>query len=306
MVVIGLTDRGGSKLTREEFFNSMAAKNEAVYRRVNGKTAPVLTLEFITGIIGAITAAIRGCRSPETAASHIKDGTPTAYLAMRKVYRDEGYRGRDLKKMAMEAAKEGTKMSEAELQFLISEAKDVPAPIPVAPPNSWWPAVLLFALVLLSNSASASDMPKMWWPIDAEQNTRLDKHDETLQEFAKRLTAIETNLTGANKLLVKAEKVDTTICRCGGSNKDVCHCLKAGLQCKCSASVGSEWKVEQGKAVSKTGNYFNPLTNKPLSKAAVPSVASAVVYAPTYSQVASVPQFTYVCDGRRCRRVRIR
>lgn len=61
--------------------------------------------------------------------------------------------------------------------------------------------------------------------------------------------------------------IATAVCRCGGSNRGVCYCLKSGAACRCSAGVGSVWLVDAaGKPLGKTGEYKNPSTNTDAQK----------------------------------------
>lgn len=51
----------------------------------------------------------------------------------------------------------------------------------------------------------------------------------------------------------------TAVCQCQGSNRGVCFCLQNGIACKCNSGKGSVWNLnEQGRAVSKTGQYADP------------------------------------------------
>lgn len=107
---------------------------------------------------------------------------------------------------------------------------------------------------------------------------------------------------------VKVAEAKTAICQCGGSNKGVCFCLKKGLPCKCSANVGSIWYLDQmGKAVAKTGQYANPKTVSAALKL-VPEPTKAAVHAqPQLKQLPVFqPQYQTICNGRFCRRVRVR
>lgn len=52
---------------------------------------------------------------------------------------------------------------------------------------------------------------------------------------------------------------ETTVCRCQGYKEHLCLCLKAGVKCHCSRTVGSVWAVnEQGRATHKTGAKADP------------------------------------------------
>lgn len=51
----------------------------------------------------------------------------------------------------------------------------------------------------------------------------------------------------------------TTVCRCQGYKEHLCLCLKAGVRCHCSRTVGSVWAVnDKGRATHKTGAKADP------------------------------------------------
>lgn len=56
----------------------------------------------------------------------------------------------------------------------------------------------------------------------------------------------------------KDAAAEFSICQCQGFKHHMCHCLKAGVKCRCSRTVGSEWNMVNGRAVSKTGRYADP------------------------------------------------
>jgi hypothetical protein len=95
-----------------------------------------------------------------------------------------------------------------------------------------------------------------------------------------------------------APKFPTTVCRCQGSNHSVCLCLKAGVSCHCSRTVGSVWAVDAtGKATHKTGAKADPRTQ-------------ATTPRPTATIQPVIPKATgrwvLQCDGRQCRWVWVR
>lgn len=52
---------------------------------------------------------------------------------------------------------------------------------------------------------------------------------------------------------------ETTVCRCQGHKEHLCLCLKAGVKCHCSRTVGSVWAVDKhGRATHKTGKKADP------------------------------------------------
>lgn len=51
-----------------------------------------------------------------------------------------------------------------------------------------------------------------------------------------------------------------SVCPCMGYKRGVCHCLARGVTCKCSARIGSEWTMANGRPVRKTGRYLDPRT----------------------------------------------
>lgn len=77
---------------------------------------------------------------------------------------------------------------------------------------------------------------------------------------------------------VPAAVVNTTVCRCQGYKEHLCLCLKAGVKCRCSRTVGSVWAVnESGVATHKTGAKADPrhaVTPTPVTPS-TPPVATA-------------------------------
>lgn len=76
----------------------------------------------------------------------------------------------------------------------------------------------------------------------------------------------------------------TAVCQCQGSKRGVCFCLQNGVACRCHASKGSVWNLnEQGRAVSKTGQYADPRGKSAIALRDVPA-GSAPVKAPRQVQ----------------------
>lgn len=56
-----------------------------------------------------------------------------------------------------------------------------------------------------------------------------------------------------------APEPSTAVCQCQGHKRQSCFCLQNGVTCKCNASTGSVWALnEQGRATHKTGAYADP------------------------------------------------
>ena len=52
---------------------------------------------------------------------------------------------------------------------------------------------------------------------------------------------------------------DLSICPClGYKGKAHCYCLQRGVQCRCNRTTGSEWNMDGGRPVNKTGRYADP------------------------------------------------
>lgn len=72
--------------------------------------------------------------------------------------------------------------------------------------------------------------------------------------------------TPAPRGLSPAPESPTTVCRCQGYKEHLCLCLKAGVKCHCSRTVGSVWAVnDQGRATHKTGAKADPRKPSPLT-----------------------------------------
>jgi hypothetical protein len=271
--------------------------------KAHGETHPhasALDITAILGIVSVIIEFIKGCRNQATAESHIKRGSATAYGSALKALRHAGYKG-DKRAMAHRLTLEGKELSPAEMQAILSESEDVPQP---PSPSGPWPLALLLALLFGCSTAIASPWPMLTsvsltqsnvWPtaeID-RLHERLTRIEATLEEQGDSLALLETAIGKQTVMLkqltepkpaaapVAKDAARTDICRCGGSNKAACFCLKTGQPCKCSPTKGSEWELRaDGSPIKKTGNYANPQTQPavPTKRAAVAGVAPVVVY----------------------------
>lgn len=134
----------------------------------------------------------------------------------------------------------------------------------------------LIAFLLLASTTAASS-PEELWPIDAQQNQRLD--------------ALEVRI---NQLFPTPKtEVLASVCPCQRSATNSCFCLSAGKACGCSAGVGSVWTLDANKKPAvKTEQKANPTTLKLIPATALPVKASSPV-------VVYQPQM--ICRGRRCR-----
>lgn len=57
----------------------------------------------------------------------------------------------------------------------------------------------------------------------------------------------------------KDAAADLSICPClGYRGKEHCYCLQRGVACGCNRTKGSEWNMESGRPVNKTGRYADP------------------------------------------------
>lgn len=100
---------------------------------------------IIVGIITSILELIRGCRNPE---AHIKRGSAIAEVRIRRMLKKEDYRG-DVRAMARELAKRGSKLTDGEVSSIVEESKDV----------GFWP-LLVVLFLCLSSVTQADDL----WP----------------------------------------------------------------------------------------------------------------------------------------------
>lgn len=65
--------------------------------------------------------------------------------------------------------------------------------------------------------------------------------------------------SGARMMELPESASQTAICPClGYRGRAHCYCLQRGVACKCNRTTGSEWIMENGKPVKKTGRYANP------------------------------------------------
>lgn len=247
---------------------------------------PTLWLSFISGVV----EIFRGCRNPATAREHIKEGSAVSYRYAVQLAKDEGYKGNERKRVAKELVAKGKTLTDEELDGIQKDAEDLPQPPPTA--GGFWPMWIAILALLIPAAVYSQEKPTSFWPIDIEQNRRLDDHEErlkTLERARDSKASKEAEPTHAN----------TGICNCKGSNKGVCYCLKSGVQCKCSKEVGSVWNLTpEGKPLGKTGEYANPDTGARVAKPVAAAVAQ--VAQPQYQW-----QYQVVCNGRRCTRQRV-
>lgn len=269
-------------------------RNQAGNVLVNHLQASSIQEELLDMFMGFLLESLRGCLSPEKAMAHLQSGSPIVYTqAIRFLRENTELRGKELRKAASHLVSKGCSLTTSECQELLSLAADTPQPAP-SEGGFWpiWPAVM-GSLVFILFFCSSVQAQFGFWPIDVEQNKRLDKIEQ-------QITKIEQSL-GDKVPAAKTKEAIATVCPCQGSNKATCFCLAKGIPCKCSAQVGSVWKVEDNKAVSKTGDYANPVTLK-----LIPAASLAKPKAPQSVTVSASPQYVTVCNGRRCRRIRIR
>lgn len=331
-------------MTSTELFESMKLRMSKAHEKVYGAAA-MLDPTLIMGWIGAIIEMIRGCRSPETARANISNGTPISYTGALKVLRRDGYRGEKLREMARELALEGSKMKEPELDALIKEAGNAPAPTPPVVQDSWWPMCFLLAMLLIPSQCFATDVG--FWPIDDVQNKRLDKleasHDE-LEKLVKGLTigkpdapvsgSLEqiTYLAAMDRLVERLDKIADrlepkqaksitkpalpsaalgTVKTAKAENTGICNCQgKSPGTCYC-LKAGQKCAA----CTTNVGSIWE-LTpeGKPIAKTgeyANPNTGQKIAKpAPTANAMnvaAIIPaqQYTYQCNNGRCRRVRL-
>lgn len=85
------------------------------------------------------------------------------------------------------------------------------------------------------------------------------------------------SVVGSHSPAAEPSASKTAVCKCQGSNRGVCFCLQNRVPCKCHVSKGSVWNLnEQGRAVSKTGQYADPRGNATVARGNAPSGSAPV------------------------------
>lgn len=139
-----------------------------------GAAPAVVWDDLINAFIGAVITYIRGCAGgASTASARIKEGGAVSYVAALKIVKQQApdLRGKARQAKAHELVAKGKDLTDEELADLCNQAKDIP--IPSAPVGLWPMAILLCLCV--GSATFAQDGPKGLWPVDEEQNVRLDK-----------------------------------------------------------------------------------------------------------------------------------
>lgn len=99
------------------------------------------------------------------------------------------------------------------------------------------------------------------------------------------------SVVGSHSPAAEPSASKTAVCKCQGSNRGVCFCLQNRVPCKCHVSKGSVWNLnEQGRAVSKTGEYADPRGNATVARSNAPSGSAPTDCVPSVPIDDSVPQ----------------
>ena len=84
-------------------------------------------------------------------------------------------------------------------------------------------------------------------PASNSTQERLSRFEQKLDELAAKHIANTSEPDGA-VIDAEANQGAKTTCMCNGSDRNNCLCLKAGVECHCTAGVGSVWKKTTQKA----------------------------------------------------------
>lgn len=142
----------------------------------------------------------------------------------------------------------------------------------------------LFGILLLCATASADDF--RWQVTDSSFSWEVTERggDPSSASVVTPTVAQDAPQAGsgtASETAAPEPVSNTTVCRCQGYRESVCLCLKAGVKCHCSRTVGSVWAVnEQGRATHKTGAKADPRGTSAIARSDAPA-ASANSYEAT-------------------------
>jgi hypothetical protein len=135
-------------------------------------TEKILDPTLIATFLSSVLSFIRGCSSQTTAAERIKEGGPVAMGAALKIVREHtDLKGAARRQKAAELVKTGKDLTPEEMQSLLSDAADIPVE---TPPTGVWPMAVLLCIFFFGSACQAQEI-KGIWPIDVEQNKRLDR-----------------------------------------------------------------------------------------------------------------------------------
>ena len=244
-------------------------------------------LTLFSAIAGFILQIVKGCSSPDAAKAQIKAGGPVAFShAMHVVKQNTDLRGKPARRKAQELVSAGTQMSEEELDDLVNDAKDAPT-LPVTP-NGIFQLIAVVSVLLFAASAIAQE-PVGIFQIDVEQNRRLDviekKLDELVAKSAKTASAVGQPATLPS--VVKALQSNPAYEIINGVRT---HTSDAHL-------IAHGWKPEQ----------FAGMT--PDQKDRLHGAAHALGIEPAVSPMRTTATvqggYAEICNGQRCRRVRL-
>lgn len=127
-----------------------------------------------------------------------------------------------------------------------------------------------FDIQWVNNSTVADDHPGSGYPIFEFQYAADGKMWRHWNKNQQQL--VDIWLEKAADAPEQASDESVALCKCAGSNKSVCLCLKeirAGLRtkpCGCSKTKASEHKMKNGKPIGATGRYVDPTTSAIRSK----------------------------------------
>lgn len=279
--------------------SSLQDKAASVLKNTQAGAEATIDVVLIQAFLSTILSFIRGCSSQSTAEERIREGGPVAmHTALQVVKKTTDLRGKERRQKAAELVEQGKKLTTDEMKSLLSDANDLPTP---KTPVGVWPVLLLLSLSLCS-TASAQE-PKGIWPVDIEQNRRLDaleasagKTEETLRSVLVYLEQLKPeSAKDKQAILDYSNRVKGMLSpqKALPLNHAPAYQLINGVR----HHTSDQHLIEHGY----TAEQIKGLT--PEQKDALHGAAHAGVFA---AAAAQQPQYQQVCNGRSCRRVRLR
>lgn len=235
--------------------------------------------------MGLIMQLIQMCVSPAAAKEQIRKGGPVAFMgAMRVVKKKTDLRGKLARQKAAELVDAGKGLSDAELDELVADSQTIPKP----PHGIFNLGLILFALLLFPTLASAQSGI---FQIDVEQNRRLDVIEKKLDELIAKSRAVKP-ATAVGQAVAFPSVVKAL-------QSDPMYEIVNGVRTHTSDDhlIAHGWKPEQFAGM--TPDQKDRLHGAAHANGIEPVVSQARVTATIQSGYAQV------CNGKRCRRIRL-
>lgn len=279
--------------------SSLQDKAASVLKNTQADTEAAIDVVLIQTFLSTILSFIRGCSSQSTAEERIREGGPVAmHTALQVVKKTTNLRGKERRQKAAELVEQGKKLTTEEMNSLLNDAKDLPTP---KAPIGIWPVLLLLSLLLCSSSSAQE--PKGIWPVDIEQNRRLDaleasagKTEETLRSVLVYLEQLKPESAKDKQAILDYSNRVKGMLSSPQKNLPLNHAPAYQLVNGVRHHTSDQHLIEHGY----TAEQIKGLT--PDQKDALHGAAHAGVFAVQQVQ----PQYQQVCNGRSCRRVRLR